>query len=138
MDSSQPIKKKPGRWKKGETGNPGGRPRTNPGTRHMLAAAPNVVRVYLEAMKAMTSDGKPDHDTRIKGADRIADRIWGKTPVPLCGPDGERLFAGGEALLALLEKLATPLAVASGAIDAEPIEGEADPLPALAEMADGS
>lgn len=98
---------------KGQVANPGGRPKTRQVERDMLlAAAPTVVKVYLDAMKATRNgkpNGVPDHDVRVKAADRVADRIWGKTPIPLVGPDGEKLFSGGEALLALLEKVARGL-----------------------------
>lgn len=66
----------------GEAGRKGGRPR-QPRAVEVLrqrveAEADRILAVYLDAVQAMTPDGRPDHAIRLRAADALLDRAYGK------------------------------------------------------------
>jgi hypothetical protein len=81
-------KRRGGSWKKGQSGNPSGRPRTD-------AALRDAAREYTEAAllvlaNALTSDSG---DIQIKAAKEILDRGWGKPrqSIDLGSADGSQV-----------------------------------------------
>lgn len=59
-------------------------------------------RPYEEALHAIKDDGSPDHVIRMKAADSVLDRVYGKptTRTELSGPDGGAITIEGLAVLA--------------------------------------
>lgn len=71
-----------GRFKKGQSGNPGGKKPMGDDVKAMLkAAAPDAVKLLTETMK------NPDarSDLRIRCAETIMDRVYGKATQPIEG-----------------------------------------------------
>lgn len=75
---------KRGRWKKGQSGNPGGRPRDLPWLRELARShAPDAVAKLVEIMR--TGAAK---DARA-AADSLLDRGFGKAAIVQAGEGGE-------------------------------------------------
>lgn len=71
-----------GKFEKGQSGNPGGRPKVSEDVKTMLkAAAPEAVKLLTETMK----DEKVKTDLRIRCAETIMDRVYGKAVQPIEG-----------------------------------------------------
>ena len=68
----------------GQSGNPSGRPKTDPRVR-------DAAREYTEQAIAVLAEALGDEDKRvaIKAAEVILDRGWGKAPQAVTGEDGE-------------------------------------------------
>jgi uncharacterized protein DUF5681 len=73
-----------GRWLPGKSGNPGGRPKTAVSLRDLARehAADAIARLVeaLDAMRPVGLEGDeiPDHDVRIRAANALLDRGYGK------------------------------------------------------------
>ena len=68
----------------GQSGNPSGRPKTDPRVR-------DAAREYTEQAIRVLAEALADEDKRIaiKAAEVILDRGWGKPPQAVTGEDGE-------------------------------------------------
>jgi len=70
------------RWKKGESGNPGGRPKLPADVREALSlAAPDALRFLVDFYQ----NPKNPPNERSKVAMYLVDKYYGKTPQPICG-----------------------------------------------------
>lgn len=73
---------KNGQFVKGNNGNPGGRPKVPDEVKAMLkAAAPDAVKLLTETMK----NPKVRTDLRIRCAETVMDRVYGKAVQPIEG-----------------------------------------------------
>jgi hypothetical protein len=94
--------KPPGRpFEKGQSGNPGGRPRVPEEVKDMLrAATPKAAKVLVDALDATEGDvidtdtgerhaGPPDWKLRLQAANAILDRTAGKATQPIRGEDAD-------------------------------------------------
>lgn len=69
-------------FKKGESGNPGGRPKVPEEVKEMLrAAAPQAVQLLVDTL----NNDKVKTDLRIKCAETLLDRAYGKATQPIEG-----------------------------------------------------
>lgn len=92
-----------GRFQPGNSG--GGRRAIPPEVREILAAAtPDAARRLIEALDA-TDGTSPDHEIRIKAANAILDRMYGRPAQAITGEEGGplRLDVG---IVDILRKLA--------------------------------
>ena len=91
----------PGRqFKKGESGNPGGRPKD-------LQEVKEYARVFTkEAMDTLVGImRKGPTKERRTAAERILDRGWGKTEIPITGRDGGPVNVNIPTLVAQLQAI---------------------------------
>ena len=76
------IRDKNGQFTKGNPGNPGGRPKVPEEVKEMLrAAAPQAVQLLVDTL----NNDKVKTDLRIKCAETILDRAYGKATQPIEG-----------------------------------------------------
>ena len=91
-ESNKKAARVPGKpFAKGKSGNPGGRPKKTQEVYDLEAAcrsiAPEAVQVLLQIMR----DGKQE-SSRVRAAETVIDRGFGKAAQVLMGPDGKGLF----------------------------------------------
>lgn len=71
-----------GRFEKGKSGNPNGRPKMDDKTKAILkAAAPDAARLLVEMMNNPGTGEK----TRLQAAQTVLDRVYGKATQPIEG-----------------------------------------------------
>lgn len=71
-------------FQKGQSGNPGGRPKANVQVRDLARKhTADAVKALVEALKDKSGA------TRVAAANALLDRGWGKAAQPLTGEDGE-------------------------------------------------
>jgi len=90
MATGNKDKTRPGRWKKGESGNPNGRPKLPEEIRDAArAASPKAIQVLVDIM----SSDEANQGERIKAAIAILNRAYGTPPqsVEVTGKEGEPL-----------------------------------------------
>jgi hypothetical protein len=88
MENRGPIEREEtsGRFAKGNKS--GGRKPMPPEMKELLAAAtPKAAQRLIEALDAIDL-GEPDHEMRVKAANAILDRIYGKPAQAVVGDDG--------------------------------------------------
>lgn len=68
----------------------------------LLAATPKAAKALVDALEA-GGELAPDYEIRIKAANAILDRVFGKANQPVSGPDGQPLRFD---ITPLLERLA--------------------------------
>ncbi len=77
-----------GKFTKGNKGGPG-RARLPEAVRDMMVAAtPKAAQALIAALDADSGEGTPDHEVRMKAANYIMDRIYGKAAQAVVGDDG--------------------------------------------------
>ena len=81
-------KKKPrgAPFKKGSSGNPGGRPKLPEDVKHVRELARQYTVQAVEALVATLSDG--GHSAKVAAANALLERGWGKAEQPITGADG--------------------------------------------------
>lgn len=94
----------PASWKKGQSGNPGGKPK-------VAAEVKALAREYgAEAIDKLVAlmRGAEDEKTQLNAAESLLDRGYGRPTQAISGDDGGpvRVDVAGEALVALFERLA--------------------------------
>ena len=73
-------------WKKGQSGNPGGRPTVPAEVKEaLLVACPRAVQRLIEFVE------DPDPKIALTACERVIERVLGRVPLPLQGADGEPL-----------------------------------------------
>jgi hypothetical protein len=72
---------------KGQSGNPGGRPKLPEEIRHVRVLAREYTMQAVTALVAVMTSSKND-SARVSAANALIDRGWGKSEQPLVGADG--------------------------------------------------
>lgn len=75
-----------GYFKKGVSGNPGGRPKE---FEELKSLAREHTREAIETIVAVMRDQLADKATRVTAADKLLDRGWGKPAQAMTGEGGE-------------------------------------------------
>ena len=92
-------------WKKGESGNPGGRPAAAFRVRDLAReATDDAIATLIEVMTSTTERGS----ARVAAAQALLDRAWGRAPadIPDTGGEIDVTRMSDEELLALIERAA--------------------------------
>jgi hypothetical protein len=74
-------------FQKGQSGNPGGRPKKE-------SKVQELARLHTEAAILTLVKCLDEPRERVPAAVALLDRGWGKPTQPLTGEDGEKLFSG--------------------------------------------
>lgn len=84
---AESSKKPRGRaFKKGESGNPGGRPKLPEDVRHVRELAREYTHDAILALAETMKDG--GWSAKVAAANVLIERGWGKAEQPVTGPDG--------------------------------------------------
>lgn len=128
-------------WKKGRSGNPGGRPRIPQDVRELLRdSSPGGVRRLL-VLAGITTDGRlrrtsAPHAVQVAAVNSLMDRTFGKAPTPIVTLDASGAGTPDETLRALRMALLGALVPPGDAPTALPatIDATARQDPAHAEL----
>lgn len=71
-------------FQKGQSGNPGGRPKESP---ELKAAARAHTKAAVETLAKIMKSGKFPPAARVSAAQALLDRGWGKAAQPITGED---------------------------------------------------
>src|SRR5690554_961968 len=83
QESAQPVRDERGRFRKGFSGNPGGRPREIGYVRELARQHTDVA---IQTLIEMAKHGKPDR-TRVAAAEALLDRGYGRPTTHIAGDD---------------------------------------------------
>jgi hypothetical protein len=122
------VRRRPGNpgWVKGVSGNPGGRPRA---IHRVQDLAREYTEVSILALVHIVERGKSE-SARVAAASALLDRGWGRAPLTVTGPDGERLLPSPGDLVRLSDiQLARVIAVVTEVLDDGAEGGEPRALP---------
>jgi hypothetical protein len=91
-------------WAKGQSGNPGGRPRIIEAVRDIARESTTLA---IETLRTIAADTDAPHAARVSAASALLDRGWGKplqgvAMMTVAAPRGVREMSDGE-LLAMIE-----------------------------------
>jgi len=109
LENKDKTKKRRGRWKPGESGNPGGRPAV---AKEIRELARQYTDVAIEALRSIALSGK-NESARVAAAQALLDRGYGKPKqgLEVSGADGgpievstADLVAKARALVAQVDK----------------------------------
>lgn len=64
-----------GKWAKGQTGNPGGRPKE---VAHVKELARTFTTEAIQTLAQIMGDAAAPHSARVKASESLLDRAWGK------------------------------------------------------------
>ncbi len=74
-------------WAKGQSGNPGGRPRIVEAVRDIARESTTLA---IETLRAIAADTGAPHAARVSAATALLDRAWGKPAWTLPGRNTQR------------------------------------------------
>lgn len=74
-------------YSKGQSGNPGGRPKLPEDVKHVRELARQYTMQAVATLASVMEDGSGP--AKVAAANAILDRGWGKAPQPMTGEDGE-------------------------------------------------
>lgn len=77
--------KKTGQFKKGKSGNPGGRPKLTPEMVELREAARAKTAEALQVLIDVMSDAGAPSSARVTAASEVLDRGWGRAPATIEG-----------------------------------------------------
>jgi hypothetical protein len=113
-------------WRPGQSGNPRGR---SPVIAEVQALARQHTVTAVETLVHIMLRGKSE-SARAAAASTILDRGWGRAPLTVTGPDGERVLPRPEDLVRLSDiQLARVIAVVTEVLDDGAESGEPRALP---------
>lgn len=94
VDNARPHEgvKARGRFVKGQSGNPGGRPK---GLHDMQALARQCTEAAIVTLADIMRNGK-NESARVRASEILLDRGWGKVATPIEGTNGPPLRLAGE------------------------------------------
>lgn len=86
--SDQARNRTGGKFQKGKSGNPGGRPKENAEVKELARAhTEEAIRTLVKWMKSKNAKAS------VAACNALLDRAWGKATQPLSGEDGKPLVA---------------------------------------------
>lgn len=114
MSETPQIKPNAGRWQKGQSGNPGGRPKDADGLAAYIRDKSKGGKTLADECFRVLAESDDD-DTRLKAVNWLADRAFGKAAQVLQGDSD-----GGPLRLQIVSRLAAVLDVDVAAEDVTP------------------